>query len=148
MPMCILKHESTRRHLCYLPEQCSRSFPEAGLSHTTHMVGPKQEPDENRCPFCCLSLASRSLPFPLENHDRDMGVNSEVTRTEAQPAAAAEHMWGFKSIFFCNQTRRIPVEHVRASMWACEDSFPFVFFFFAAAKWKKTNKKKKTIKTA
>lgn len=47
------------------PEQCSRSFPDAGLLHTTHTVGPKQAPVLNRCPFSGLSLASLSFPFPL-----------------------------------------------------------------------------------
>ncbi len=68
----------------YLLEQCSRSFPDAGFSHTTHTVGPKQEPVWNRCPFSCLSLASLSFPFPLENHARDIDVNKEAIQTETK----------------------------------------------------------------
>lgn len=68
----------------YLLEQCSMSLPEVGLSHTTHTVGPKQEPALNRCPFSCLSLASLSFPFPLENHARDIGVNKEAIQKETK----------------------------------------------------------------
>lgn len=60
------------------------SLPEVGLSHTTHTVGPKQEPALNRCPFSCLSLASLSFPFPLENHARDIGVNNEAIQKDTK----------------------------------------------------------------
>lgn len=68
----------------YQLEQCSRSFPEAGLSHTTHTVGPKQDPVAKRCPFGCLSLPSLSFPFPFESHARDIGVNKEAIHTRGE----------------------------------------------------------------
>lgn len=74
----------------YLLEQCSKSFPDAGLSHTTHMVGPKQDPVINRCPFSCLSLASLSFPFPFENHVRDIRINKKAKGEKKQFTTATK----------------------------------------------------------
>lgn len=60
-----LKRKKKKKWRRDLPAQCSTSFPEAGLSHTTHALGPKQEPALNRCPSGGRSLASLSLAFPF-----------------------------------------------------------------------------------